>query len=82
MFQIAQRTARIANSKRAAIKLYDYYNKVETSRLFYEVPSLKSCDICERGDCDASCGKGEFEESNEISDNQFFKRCFRWISAI
>lgn len=69
----AQRTTRIANSKSVAIKMYDYYNKIETSRLFYEPPQMKSCEICERSDCDRSCGKGEFEENNEISDNQFLK---------
>ena len=63
----AQRTARVSNSKPAHLKLYDYYNRVETSRLFYEPPQLKSCDICEKSDCDVSCGKGDFLE-NEISD--------------
>lgn len=69
---IAQRTSRVANNKPVAIKLYDYYNKVETSRLFYEPPKLNACDICERSDCDTSCGKGDFEESNEIS-NEYLK---------
>jgi len=68
----AQRTARIANNKPVAIKMYDYYNKVETSRLFYEPPKSNMCEICERSDCDISCGKGSFEESNEIS-NEYLK---------
>ncbi|KAK4337227.1 hypothetical protein RND71_043733 [Anisodus tanguticus] len=68
----AGRINRVANSKPRAIKLYDYYNKVETSRIFYEPPSLKTCDICEKGDCDVSCGRGFYVENNEIS-NDFLK---------
>lgn len=52
--------------------MYDYYNRVETSRYFYEPPKLSACDICEKSDCDQSCGKGDYEESNEIS-NEYLK---------
>ncbi|RWS07950.1 CD109 antigen-like protein, partial [Dinothrombium tinctorium] len=47
----AHRNYKIANNKAVPVTLYDYYNRAQFARLFYEPLPSKTCDICEKEDC-------------------------------
>lgn len=64
----AQRVARVADLQPASVRLYDYYNRLDTSRIFYQPVQVEACQICERSDCGWTCGKNG-SDSNEIADN-------------
>ena len=51
----AHRNYRVANHKPVPVTVYDYYNREQSARLFYEPYRAKTCDICEGDECGPSC---------------------------
>ncbi|KAG9509989.1 CCR4-NOT transcription complex subunit 1, partial [Fragariocoptes setiger] len=52
----AHRTAKVANGQRVPVTIYDYYDRQQAARVFYEPLASTTCDICEGTDCGNSCG--------------------------
>jgi hypothetical protein len=67
----AQRVAKVAQLQPVLVHLYDYYDRMESARLFYSAPSPSTCAICEKSDCGISCGLNT-TESNEIVEQEQF----------
>ncbi|RWS28913.1 CD109 antigen-like protein, partial [Leptotrombidium deliense] len=61
----AHRNYKVANNKAVAVTLYDYYNKQQLSRLFYQPLVSTVCDICEQEEC-SQCE--QTDKSNKIQD--------------
>jgi CD109 antigen len=57
----AHQNYKVANHKAVPVTLYDYYNRAQTARLFYEPMLSSSCDIC---DGETECG----QSCNSVSD--------------
>jgi len=57
----AHRNYKVANHKAVPVTVYDYYNRQQTARMFYEPTLARSCDICDGDECGSSC--------NEFHDN-------------
>ena len=51
----AHRNYKVANHKPVPVTVYDYYNRVQSARMFYEPILAKSCDICDGDECGDSC---------------------------
>jgi CD109 antigen len=51
----AHRNFKVANHRPVPVTLYDYYNRAQTARLFYEPLQATMCDACEGEDCGAGC---------------------------
>ena len=67
----AQQTSKVAQFQPVPVQLYDYYNRLESARVFYLPPAVSTCNICERSDCGISCGHNN-SESNDVVDNEEF----------
>lgn len=51
----AHRNYKVANHKPVPVTVYDYYNRQQSARMFYEPTLAQSCDICEGDECGSSC---------------------------
>lgn len=51
----AHRNFKVANHKPVPVTLYDYYNRHQSARLFYEPLRATTCDACDGDDCGAGC---------------------------
>lgn len=62
----AHRTAKVANNKPVPVTIYDYYDRHQAARIFYEPQSTTSCDICDSESCSKKCNKthANLEDSN------------------
>lgn len=65
----AHRNYKVANHKPVPVTVYDYYDRAQTARLFYEPTRAKTCDICDGDECGSSCNsiKSGSEESQNGS---------------
>lgn len=50
----AFRKNKVSNRKPVPVSIYDYYDRRQVARIFYDAPATNSCDICE-SDCPKSC---------------------------
>lgn len=68
----AHRNYKVANHKAVPVTVYDYYNRIQTARMFYEPTLARSCDICDGDECSESCntvtGKGSEGGSGQDKD--------------
>ncbi|XP_076337600.1 CD109 antigen-like isoform X2 [Tachypleus tridentatus] len=51
----AHRNHKVAYQKPAPVKVYDYYNRVKSARMFYYPHKATLCDICEENECGDAC---------------------------
>ncbi|KAI1285562.1 Antigen -like protein [Halotydeus destructor] len=51
----AHRNYKVANHKPVPVTLYDYYNRNQAARLFYEPLQALMCDACDGDDCGSTC---------------------------
>ena len=51
----AHRNYRVANHKAVPVTIYDYYNREQQARMFYEPTLAPTCKICEGDECGPSC---------------------------
>ena len=51
----AHRNYKVANHKPVPVTVYDYYDRSQTARLFYEPTRARTCDICDGDECGSSC---------------------------
>lgn len=51
----AHRASKVSNNRPIAVSIYDYYNRQQTARIFYEPDQASSCDICDQDTCSALC---------------------------
>lgn len=53
----AHRTTKVANNRPVPVQIYDYYDRQQVARIFYEPPQASSCDICEPSECQETCAR-------------------------
>jgi len=53
----AHRTSKVSGNKPVPVSIYDYYNRQQAARIFYEPQQASSCDICDQDSCGDSCFK-------------------------
>lgn len=51
----AHRSTKVSNNKPVPVTIYDYYDRKQAARIFYEPQLASSCDICELDSCSESC---------------------------
>ncbi|XP_022254709.1 CD109 antigen-like isoform X2 [Limulus polyphemus] len=51
----AHRNHKVAYQKPVPVKVYDYYNRVKTARMFYYSHKATLCDICDENECGDGC---------------------------
>jgi len=59
----AHRVYKVANHKPVPVTLYDYYDRSQAHRVFYEPLRARTCDICEGDDCTEGCNIVPSDES-------------------
>lgn len=51
----AHRVYMVSNNKPVPVSIYDYYNRQQAARIFYEPKPASSCDICDSDTCKQAC---------------------------
>lgn len=51
----AHRTSKVSNNRPIPVTIYDYYNRQQAARIFYEPEPTTSCDICDSDKCSETC---------------------------
>lgn len=51
----AHRTSKVSNNRPIPVSIYDYYNRQQAARIFYEPEQASSCDICDQDTCSQLC---------------------------
>lgn len=53
----AHRTNKVSNNQPVSVTIYDYYDRQQTARIFYEPTPSNTCDICDRSEpeCSRTC---------------------------
>lgn len=51
----AHQVSKVSNNKPMPVTVYDYYNRQEAARIFYEPQPASSCDICDSDTCSEAC---------------------------
>ncbi|XP_055295249.1 thioester-containing protein 1 allele R1-like isoform X3 [Sitodiplosis mosellana] len=69
----AFRTQKVAEQRRAAVIIYDYYDNSRRARQFYRMRETTLCDICEGSDCSDTC---QIRASQQRSSNGSFDSYF------
>jgi len=88
----AHRNYKVANHKPVPVTVYDYYNRQQSARMFYEPTLARTCDICEGDECGSSCnsltsggGKGREKEELQAAGSQasvlFLSQYLLWITT-
>lgn len=71
----AHRNYRVANHKPVPVTVYDYYNRVQTARMFYEPTLASTCKICDGDECGSSCNSvkddGKKKKDDDGVNNEF-----------
>lgn len=64
----AYRTSKVSNNKPVPVAIYDYYNRQQAARIFYEPQPASSCDICEQDSCSNKCRlqQGQAKKSDKL----------------
>ena len=63
----AHRSTKVGNNKPVPVTIYDYYDRKQAARIFYEPQPASSCDICEADTCSDLCASKPKRSSKLIS---------------
>jgi len=68
----AHKTYKVANHKPVPVTVYDYYDRSQTARIFYEPTLVEVCDICDGDECSSKC-KGS-PQTKERKNNDLVEK--------